>query len=174
MEDCTQEWLFDDDAFSFVHMRYLYGSVEDWGALLREAYRVTEPGGWVESVEASPKMESDDNTIAEDCAMHQWGPIFIEGAREVGRTFTVVDDNLQLRRIREAGFTNIRVVDKKVSPVNVLSPCSESRRTDSTRLGSRSPSAVGPRTRVSAALASSSSWLWTRTVRATCSTSPAS
>ncbi|QGI88814.1 hypothetical protein CEK26_000029 [Fusarium fujikuroi] len=62
IEDCTQEWTYEPNSFDYVHMRYMYGSISDWSALFKEAFRVCKPGGWVESYEASPRMESDDGT----------------------------------------------------------------------------------------------------------------
>ena len=50
--------------------------------------------------------------------MHQWGSIFIEGAEEMGQTFRVVEDGLQVQGMQEAGFEDIRVVEKKVSSLH--------------------------------------------------------
>jgi hypothetical protein len=100
----------------YIHMRYLYGSISDWPTLFKEAFTVCKRGGWIESVEASPRMESDDDSVPEHSAMHQWGPIFIEGAEEMGSTFRVVEDDLQVQGMQEAGFEDIRVVEKKVRP----------------------------------------------------------
>ncbi|KAJ3520910.1 hypothetical protein NM208_g13524 [Fusarium decemcellulare] len=107
IDDCTQEWTFAPDSFDFVHMRYLYGSIGDWSALFKEAYRACKPGGWVESFEASPRMESDDGTVTERCAINEWGKFFIEGGRKLGRPFTIIDEDLQQRYMEEAGFAPI-------------------------------------------------------------------
>ncbi|KAJ9148454.1 methyltransferase [Pleurostoma richardsiae] len=114
IEDCTEEWTFKPDSVDFVHMRYLYGSIKDWAALFREAYRVCKPGGWVESYEASPMMESDDGSVTEGSAMSKWGGFFIEGGRKLSRTFTVVDDDIQQTYMRDAGFVDIDVKNLKV------------------------------------------------------------
>ncbi|KAF7554984.1 hypothetical protein G7Z17_g2522 [Cylindrodendrum hubeiense] len=101
--DCTEEWTFKPDSIDFVHMRYLYGSIGDWSALIKEAYRACKPGGWVESYEASAMMESDDGTVTETCAINEWGKFFIEGGKKLGRTFTILDDDLQRKCMEEAG-----------------------------------------------------------------------
>ncbi|KAJ9134150.1 methyltransferase [Pleurostoma richardsiae] len=113
IEDCTQEWTFKDDSVDYVHLRYLYGSIPDWDALFREAYRVCKPGGWVESYEASARMECDDGTVGDKSAINEWGKFFIEGGRKLGRTFTIIDDDLQEKGIRTAGFTDIQKWDFK-------------------------------------------------------------
>ncbi|KAF5229090.1 hypothetical protein FAUST_10642 [Fusarium austroamericanum] len=113
IEDCTQEWTFQPDFFDFVHMRYLYGSISDWPALFKEAYRACRPGGWVESHEASPRMESDDGSVTEGSAMNEWGKFFIEGGRKLNRTFEIIDKDLQIQGMKEAGFVDVKVWDYK-------------------------------------------------------------
>lgn len=84
--------------------------------MFREAYKVLKPGGYLESYEASPAMESDDGTVDDKSAMHQWGKFFIQGGRKLGRTFTVIDDKVQRKAMEEAGFVDIEERDCKVSP----------------------------------------------------------
>ncbi|RGP71905.1 hypothetical protein FSPOR_3020 [Fusarium sporotrichioides] len=113
IDDCTQPWTFAPNTFDFVHMRYLYGSIGDWGALFQEAYRACKPGGWVESFEASPCLESDDGSVQEGSAISEWGKFFIEGGKKLGRTFTIIDDDLQKKGMEEAGFIDIGTWDFK-------------------------------------------------------------
>ncbi|KAF5022987.1 hypothetical protein F66182_4944 [Fusarium sp. NRRL 66182] len=114
IDDCTQPWTFEPGSFDFIHMRYLYGSIKDWSALFRQAFRVCRPGGWVESHEASAMMESDDDTVTDSSAMHEWGRFFIEGGKKMERSFTIVEDNLQQRYMQEAGFVDIQIADRKI------------------------------------------------------------
>lgn len=107
IDDCTQEWTFPVDSVDYVHMRWLVGSIVDWTALFKQAYNCLKPGGYIESYEAMPKMESDDGTVHEKSAMNQWGKFFAEGGRKIGRTFTVVNDGVQRKAMEEAGFVDI-------------------------------------------------------------------
>ncbi|KAM5364364.1 hypothetical protein ACJZ2D_011561 [Fusarium nematophilum] len=113
IEDCTEEWTFSPDSFDYIHMRYLYGSIGDWSRLFKEAYRACKPGGWVESFEASPRMESDDGTVTETSAIHEWGKFFIEGGKRLGRPFTIIDEDIQQNCMKEAGFVDIQTWDFK-------------------------------------------------------------
>ncbi|KAF5013962.1 hypothetical protein FDECE_50 [Fusarium decemcellulare] len=113
IEDCTQEWTFDPNSIDYVHMRYLYGSISDWAALFREAFKVTKPGGWVESYEASPRMESDDGSVTETCAINEWGKFFIEGGKKLNRTFEIIDKDLQKKYMEDAGFVDVQIWDLK-------------------------------------------------------------
>jgi ubiquinone/menaquinone biosynthesis C-methylase UbiE len=114
IEDCTQEWTYPADHFDYIHMRYLYGSISDWGSLFQEAFRSCKPGGWVESYEASPRMESDDGSVTETSAMNEWGKFFIEGGKKLGRPFTLIEDDTQKKCMEEAGFVDIQTWDLKV------------------------------------------------------------
>ncbi|KAM0354822.1 hypothetical protein ACHAPU_000647 [Fusarium lateritium] len=115
IEDCTQPWTFSPNSFDFIYMRYLYGSISDWSALFHEAYRACAPGGWVESFEASAMLESDDGSVVEGSAISEWGKFFIEGGKKLGRTFTILDDDLQKKGMEEAGFVDIQTWDFKAS-----------------------------------------------------------
>ena len=95
-------------------MRLLVGSVSDWNALFAEAYKTLKPGGWIESYEGTPIVESDDGTVTETSAMGQWGPIFIHFGETIGRSFTVVADGVQRKAMEAAGFIDIQEEELKV------------------------------------------------------------
>jgi len=113
IEDCTQQWTFPRNNFDFIHMRGLVGSIQDWDSLFRNAYETLKPGGWVQSYEPSPEWETDDDTIPADSALKQWGRLFIEGGRKLGRSFTVVADGTQRNAMERAGFVGIDEFDVK-------------------------------------------------------------
>lgn len=95
-------------------MRFLVGSIVDWPGLFKQAYKCLKPGGYIESHEASPCIGSDDNSVSEDSAMGQWGKIFMEGGRKLQRPFSVLEDNVQVESMKEAGFINIEEEEIKV------------------------------------------------------------
>ncbi|KAF9778783.1 hypothetical protein IL306_003259 [Fusarium sp. DS 682] len=117
IEDFNQDWTFAPESFDYVHLRYLVGCVPDWDRLYEQAYKALKPGGWVESFEASPTIESDDDTVKPDSALAQWAPIFIKASKTIGNTFTVLADDLQRPGIEKAGFTDIKQWDSKL-PLN--------------------------------------------------------
>ncbi|KAF4992941.1 hypothetical protein FDECE_13556 [Fusarium decemcellulare] len=107
IDDCTREWTFEEGSLDYIHIRFLTGCIADWSALFKEAYRCLKPGGYLESMEPSGYIESDDNTIHEEDAMGQWGKIFVEGGKKIGRTFLVVQEEIQNKAMAEAGFSPI-------------------------------------------------------------------
>ncbi|KAI5458956.1 S-adenosyl-L-methionine-dependent methyltransferase [Mariannaea sp. PMI_226] len=113
IDDCTQEWTYEPGSFDYVHIRYLVGTIPDWTALFKQAYKSLKPGGYLESFEASPTIESDDGTVKPESAMGQWDKIFIDGTKATGRSFTVVADGLQRQAMEAAGFVDINEWDYK-------------------------------------------------------------
>jgi len=114
IEDATKEWTFAENHFDFIYMRYLFGAIADWNALLKQAYRTCKPGGYVESFETSCVFKSDDGTLVEGSPMDQWGKVFIEAGRKFGRPFDVVGENIVDAAFKEAGFEDITVWNFKV------------------------------------------------------------
>ncbi|KAF5023289.1 hypothetical protein F66182_4670 [Fusarium sp. NRRL 66182] len=114
IEDCNQEWTFAPESFDYVHLRYLVGCIPNWTELFNRAYKTLKPGGWIESLELSPTLESDDGTVTPDSAMGKWGSIFIEASRKIGNTFTVLADGIQKPAMEKAGFVDIHEWDTKV------------------------------------------------------------
>ena len=115
MEDCTGNWSFNEDFFDYVHLRWLGGSIADWNALYKEAYKTLKPGGWVETHEPSPEIVSDNNTITPKTALGQWGKIFVQAGKQLGRTFEVVPLEMQKKALEDAGFVDIQEADLVVS-----------------------------------------------------------
>ena len=86
----------------------------EWGSLFKEAYKCLKPGGWVQSYETVPRIESDDGTIPKNSALAQWGDLFIAGGLKLKRPFTMIDDGLQAPKIAEVGFVNVKERELKV------------------------------------------------------------
>jgi hypothetical protein len=71
----------------------------------------------VESFETSSIITSDDGSVKKDSAMDQWGKFFIEGAKKLGASFTVVEDGTQRKAMEEAGFVDIEEFNFKVGDI---------------------------------------------------------
>ncbi|KAF5563033.1 methyltransferase [Fusarium napiforme] len=112
--DATLTWPWKDNYFDFTHIRYLFGSIQDWPALFQEAYRCCAPGGWVQSCEADIHFYSDDGTTDSEPALQKWADLYEKGGAATGRTFFLQQEALQERSITEAGFTDVRIFDYKL------------------------------------------------------------
>lgn len=108
------EWNWKDSSFDFVHLRYLFGAIKDWPALMKQAYRVTQPGGWVESCEADVDFVSDDDTVAGEPVLATWAQLYRDAGVKTQTSFAVIKEDLQKKALTEAGFEDIQVVNYKV------------------------------------------------------------
>ena len=39
VDDASDEWVYPPDYFDFIHIRSLFGSIEDWPTLYTRAYK---------------------------------------------------------------------------------------------------------------------------------------
>lgn len=117
-EDCLEFWLFSPASVEYIHMSWLFGSIDDWCALYKQAFQRLKPGGYLESHEASPliRLKGCDSEVSSASAIHQWGNLFVEAGRRSQRSFTVVEDGLQAKAMKEAGFVDIQDETLEVSP----------------------------------------------------------
>ncbi|KAI0179058.1 S-adenosyl-L-methionine-dependent methyltransferase [Hypoxylon sp. FL1284] len=113
LDDVTRPWTYKPETFDYIHMRWLVGHIEDWRALYDECFKALKPGGYFEHKDSSAIIISDDGTVAEDSALSQWGKVFNEGGRLSGKSFGVVEDDVQRKCMEAAGFVDIQEYDLK-------------------------------------------------------------
>ncbi|KAJ4285944.1 hypothetical protein N0V88_008205 [Collariella sp. IMI 366227] len=114
LEDANEEtWSFSENSQDYIHVRSMLGTIEDWDAFYREAFRCCKPGGWLEHQDESALWRAENKEIAENSAMGQWEKVFDEGGKRFGRTFRVLQDDLQRKGMEAAGFVDITVKDFK-------------------------------------------------------------
>ncbi len=64
-----------------------------------------KPGGWVEHVEISTIVRTDDDSIPADSAMLEWGDRWAEVGEKIGYSFKAAE--LAYPAITAAGFVNV-------------------------------------------------------------------
>ncbi|KAI1247603.1 hypothetical protein MGN70_011493 [Eutypa lata] len=114
IDDAELPWTWPADTFDFVHVRYLVGAISDWPQFFKQAYATLKPGGWIETFEPDAAFKSDDGTLPLDSHLVRWTTMNHEGGRRIGKPFTIVGDDLQVKGLQEAGFTDITVKNLKV------------------------------------------------------------
>jgi len=115
IEDCQLEWTFPENHFDFIYMRTLFGSIADWPALYKEAFKAIKPGGWFENFEFDNTVRSDSPIVAKDPdhVFHKWTSLLFEAAGKTGRGLEIAQDGRMKKHMEEAGFVGI--VEKKWS-----------------------------------------------------------
>jgi ubiquinone/menaquinone biosynthesis C-methylase UbiE len=110
--DATESWTFQRDKFDFVHIRALLGSIADWPGLYSEIFTHLKPGGWLEQLEVSVEVFSDDGTVVPGHPFDTWGKTFVKAGIEFGKTLKIVDEAKDW--VEQAGYENVTQVIHKV------------------------------------------------------------
>ncbi|XWW99222.1 hypothetical protein V2A60_007231 [Cordyceps javanica] len=109
IEDAQLNWTFEAASFDFIHIRAMYGSIDDWGRLYRQAYDALEPGGWIENFEFTIQLHSDAPHVRDDPdhIFKRWAAVFYEAADRLNRTLRIGNNGTIRRLLHEAGFENV-------------------------------------------------------------------
>ncbi|KAI1342281.1 S-adenosyl-L-methionine-dependent methyltransferase [Xylariaceae sp. FL0016] len=103
IDDAEDEWSWSEP-FDFIHGRALMSCFNDPGAVVKQAYNSTAPGGFIEFQDAIFPM----NWIGEppkESALYRWNEMMCEGVQKLGRSWSNVKN--YPRYFEEAGFENI-------------------------------------------------------------------
>ena len=104
IDDARDEGCYPTNHFDFVHIRGLFGSINDWPALYNQIYTCLKPGGYFEQVEISIDITSDDGTVEPGSPLVTFTKCFTDAGKRTGQTFRISDT--MKREIEAAGFVN--------------------------------------------------------------------
>lgn len=109
IDDAQLDWTFKPDYFDLVHIRYLYGGIDDWAKLYRQAFTHTKPGGWFQNVEIDLETRSENSQIPEKDAelFKRWRDLFWNAGDKIGRTFKIARDGQMEKLAKEVGFVDV-------------------------------------------------------------------
>ena len=105
VDDVTLPWTFGPSSFDFVHIREMFGSVEDWDKLFYQAYQSLIPGGFMECEEHSVTPVSDDGTVGPDHVYTRYGALMNSLGMQRGKEFDVWSSLKE--RMQNAGFVDV-------------------------------------------------------------------
>ncbi|KAL5584169.1 hypothetical protein FOVSG1_015520 [Fusarium oxysporum f. sp. vasinfectum] len=106
IEDCEQEWTFEDSSVDYIHARGLSGNVDRFG-FTEKVFKALKPKGVVEFVEVCIEPCTKNGILAKNSYIKQLGDFFREAGKKRGKPFMVTDDG-SLRRVMEtAGFEDM-------------------------------------------------------------------
>ena len=110
VDDCCDDWLYKRP-FDFIHVRGLYGCVADWGRFYDQALQNLQPGGYLEQLEMSVTVDSDDGS-ANETYIREAGKFSLESCDKFGKNVRTVDE--MEGNMKKAGFTDVTVHSFKV------------------------------------------------------------
>lgn len=116
IDDAQLDWTFEEDEFDFIHVRYLYGAIDDWDKLYTQAFRYTKPGGWFEHVEIDLETRSENPNNPEYAAkiFQTWCSLFFAAGDKTGRTFKIARDGQMEKLMADKGFVDVCTKTYKV------------------------------------------------------------
>jgi SAM-dependent methyltransferase len=113
IDDATLPWTFPPSSLDYIHARWLIGSIPSWRTLFASAFTALKSNGYLESYEPGSGFESENNSLLPTHALHQWGRIFVQGGRKLGRSWTLWEEDVQRKAMEEAGFVDVQVREVK-------------------------------------------------------------
>ncbi|ORY02669.1 S-adenosyl-L-methionine-dependent methyltransferase [Clohesyomyces aquaticus] len=105
VDDIEDEWVYSTK-FDFIHARYLACSIRDWPKLMRQAYKFTKPGGWVELHDFDTTFyTSSKGDFKSDNILNDWADNIRSSVKKIG---IEPDPGPQLESyLKNAGFTDV-------------------------------------------------------------------
>ncbi|KAM5348611.1 hypothetical protein ACJ41O_008435 [Fusarium nematophilum] len=107
IDDAQLDWTFEPNSFDFIHVRFMYGAIDDWPKLYRQMYTFLKPGGWFQHIEpdilsrcGNPDSVEGTNTFK------QWAQLFYDAGDKFGRTFRLTDMKME-ENARNTGFVDV-------------------------------------------------------------------
>ncbi|KAJ5277607.1 hypothetical protein N7534_003675 [Penicillium rubens] len=106
VDDVLQEWTWSEK-FDLIHMRHMTGSFSppEWELVYKKCYDNLRTGGWIEQVEMSFIVQTDDGSLPPDSVLSHIGPNIIWCGAHAGRPCDTVDTISS--SIRKARFVNV-------------------------------------------------------------------
>ncbi|RPB03580.1 S-adenosyl-L-methionine-dependent methyltransferase [Choiromyces venosus 120613-1] len=105
VDDVEAEWTYAADSFDLVHIRYMMACISDWPKLFKQAYRVTKPGGYLESAEPTLQIFCNDGSLDLESPMAMWSKNMIKSADLFGKPGNIA--HLTKGWMIDAGFVNV-------------------------------------------------------------------
>lgn len=110
IDDMEDDWV-DDQPFDYIHGRYLACSIKNYPRLLKQCYKHTAPGGWVEMQDWDLRIYSEDGSTKGTSIQQYYDHVL----PAFERTGVVVYPGPSLEKwFREAGFVDIHVEKYRV------------------------------------------------------------
>ncbi|KAH0566179.1 hypothetical protein GP486_000432 [Trichoglossum hirsutum] len=104
VDDVEERWMYNEP-FDYIHSRTMAKSIADWPNLVRQCYKFTRPGGWVEFQDLDIRYYSKDGSLRTDHHIYRWVYDLIEASTLAGRD-PCPGPKLE-GWVREAGYQNV-------------------------------------------------------------------
>lgn len=104
VDDIESPWAYGAP-FDFIFSRYLTCAVENWPALVKQAYNNVKPGGWVEFQDFDVAIYAEDGSFQPESVTAKWLKLLLDSSRKANRD-PCPGPKLQ-EWLKDAGFKNV-------------------------------------------------------------------
>ncbi|EWZ29080.1 hypothetical protein FOZG_17192 [Fusarium oxysporum Fo47] len=105
--DLEGSWDTVDLDWDFMHVRTLFGSIQNWPDLYKKMIIHLKPGwGCMEQVEIDWTPQCDDDSLPTDSALSEWASKLLDAMDQYGRPMRVNPEKTR-RQLALAGFVDI-------------------------------------------------------------------
>ncbi|EXA30485.1 hypothetical protein FOVG_18151 [Fusarium oxysporum f. sp. pisi HDV247] len=105
--DLEGSWETVDVDWDFMHVRTLFGSIQNWPDLYKNMIVHLKPGyGYMEQVEIDWAPQCDDDSLPTDSALSQWASKLLDAMDQYGRPMRVNPEKTR-QQLALAGFVDI-------------------------------------------------------------------
>ncbi|KAK2863678.1 hypothetical protein FQN49_004098 [Arthroderma sp. PD_2] len=108
VDDCCSEWAYPPDfreKLDLIHIRGLYGSVENWKALYQECYDHLAPGGYIEQAEPDTQPYNEHGPLPPDSHLSKLAELIETFAKAMKKPVTI--SKTMKQKIIDAGFVDV-------------------------------------------------------------------
>lgn len=115
LENVLEGLTFHDERFDLIQSRGIGPGIRDvdWPRYIREIWRLTKPGGWIQIIEIDPIRYCDDGSMPSDSPLAQYETIAKKVMKEKYETTVHAMGRMLARHVQKTGFTNITSINVK-------------------------------------------------------------
>ncbi|KAF6812573.1 methyltransferase domain-containing protein [Colletotrichum musicola] len=114
IDDFEQEWTWPDNHFDFIFGRNLEACFADLPSTMKEAFKHTKPGGYIEMVETDSRCWSQAKELPEDHIYTRWHDAAIPAANSLGKPGENAARGKLDEAMLEAGYVDLVHLKYKV------------------------------------------------------------
>jgi hypothetical protein len=106
VDDLEEEWLYRENSFDLVNVRFMFLAIKSWPSMLQQAFRVLKSGGYIELTELGINPRKTNESYDRDpLVIFEWLHLLRGAMVKVGLDMTVASSFKSL--LEEAGFVDV-------------------------------------------------------------------
>lgn len=108
LQSAPGQYILKPEKFDVVHSWFVAEGIDDdrWTTYVRDLHCVTKKGGWVQMVELSPHVQSDNGRLSDDSLLTTWWLMYSQALTQMGKNVRI-GRNLK-RMLAEGGFDRVQ------------------------------------------------------------------